>query len=253
MRFRNGVRDGIPVALGYLSVAFAYAIQAVGMGFPPWFPILVSFTNFTGTGQFAGTELIAQGANLAVLAATMLVINIRYTLMSLSLAQKMGTGFPLWQRALLAFGVTDENYAVAMRQPRKLTFAYLAGLMSCSFVGWVGGTAAGAGASALIGRFVGGEWYGILTGALGIALYAMFVAIILPPSRADKRVLLLVVLSVGASCLFAFVPALASLPEGVDIIVCSVVCTSVLSLLFPRREEGEAPAQNGGGEKGGTP
>ena len=183
----------------------------------------------------------------------MLVINIRYTLMSLSLAQKMGTGFPLWQRALLAFGVTDENYAVAMRQPRKLTFAYLAGLMSCSFAGWVGGTAAGAGASALIGRFVGGEWYGVLTGALGIALYAMFVAIILPPSRDDKRVLLLIVLSVGASCLFAFVPALASLPEGVDIIVCSVVCTSVLSLLFPRREEGEAPAQNGGGEKGGTP
>ena len=253
MEFTKGIKDGLPIALGYVPVAFAYAVGAVDRGFPLWFPILISASNFTGTGQFAGTNLIAAGASLAVLFATMLVINIRYTLMSLSLAQKMGTGFPLWQRALLAFGVTDENYAVAMRQPRKLTFAYLAGLMSCSFAGWVGGTAAGAGASALIGQFVGGEWYGILTGALGIALYAMFVAIILPPSRDDKRVLLLVVLSVGASCLFAFVPALAALPEGVDIIVCSVVCTSVLSLLFPRREEGEAPAQNGGGEKGGTP
>lgn len=253
MKFKNGARDGLPIALGYLSVAFAYAVQAAGMGFPPWFPVLVSFTNFTGTGQFAGTELIAQGANFAVLAATMLVINLRYALMSLSLSQKMGDGFPLWQRAVLAFGVTDENYAVAMRQPKKLTFLYLLGLMSCSFAGWVGGTALGAGVSAAIGRLVGGEWYAALMGALGIALYAMFVAIILPPAREDARVLLLVALSVGASCLFAFVPALADLPEGIDIIVCSVACTALLSFLFPRGEGEDglpAPDKTAGGTPG---
>ena len=246
MRFRNGARDGIPGALGYLSVAFAYAIQAVGMGFPPWFPILVSFTNFTGTGQFAGTELIAQGANLAVLAATMLVINIRYTLMSLSLAQKMGTGFPLWQRALLAFGVTDENYAVAMQQPKKLNFSYLMGLMGCSFAGWLGGTALGAGMSELLSALLTGDaaaWYDILMSAFNISLYAMFVAIVIPPARGDKKVLLLVVLSIAGSCLFYFVPALHSLPSGVDIIVVSVVCTAVLAFLFPRKddEDGQTP------------
>lgn len=93
MKFTRGLKDGLPIALGYVSVAFAYAVQAVGQGFPPWFPILISATNFTGTGQFAGTNLIAAGAGIAVLVATMLVINIRYTLMSFALAQKWETAF----------------------------------------------------------------------------------------------------------------------------------------------------------------
>ena len=133
MRFTRGLKDGLPISLGYVPVAFAYAIQAVDKGFPPWFPILVSATNFTGTGQFAGTNLIAAGASLAVLLATMLVINIRYALMSISIAQKLESGFPLWKRLIVAFGVTDENYAVAVRQPHKLSFPYLLGLMGCSF------------------------------------------------------------------------------------------------------------------------
>ena len=243
MKFTRGVRDGIPIALGYVSVAFAYAVQATDTGFPPWFPILVSATNFTGTGQFAGTNLIAEGASLALRFATMLVINIRYTLMSLSLSQKMGKGFPLWQRAIIAFGVTDENFAVAVRQPQQLTFPYLMGLMSCSFAGWLGGTALGAGMSALLAVLLAGEtgaaYYTMLMSALGIALYAMFVAIVVPPSRDDKRVLLLVAMSVAASCLFYFVPVLKDLPAGLEIIVCSVVCTAILSFLFPRDEDAE--------------
>ena len=113
-------------------------------GFPLWFPILVSLTNFTGTGQAAGTDLIAAGAGILELFTTMLIINIRYTVMSLSLSQKMGEGVPLWQRLVVAFGVTDENFAVAVRQPNKLTFPYLSGLIACSFFGWVSGTVLGA-------------------------------------------------------------------------------------------------------------
>ena len=241
MKFTRGLKDGLPIALGYVSVAFAYAVQAVGQGFPPWFPILISATNFTGTGQFAGTNLIAAGAGIAVLVATMLVINIRYTLMSFALAQKMGNGFPLWQRAVLAFGVTDENFAVAIRQPQKLTFPYLIGLMSCSFCGWLGGTALGAGVSELLSASLangaGQAYYDMLMSALSIALYAMFVAIIIPPSRDDIHVLLLVALSVAASCLFYFIPALASLPAGLNIIICSVVCTAVIAYFFPHEEK----------------
>ncbi len=250
MKFTRGLKDGLPIALGYLSVAFAYAVQAVNTGFPFWFPILVSATNFTGTGQFVGTNLIAAGANLTMLAATLLVINIRYTLMSFALAQKLEDGFPLWKRAIIAFGVTDENFAVAVRQPYKLTFPYLLGLMSCSFCGWLGGTALGAGMSELLELLLTGGahvYYEMLMSALGIALYAMFVAIVLPPSREDLHILLLVLLSVAASCVFYFVPALADLPAGLNIILCSVACTAVIAALFPRREE-ETRGQAGGEE-----
>lgn len=250
MRFRRGLKDGLPIALGYMPVAFAYAIRAVDQGFPIWFPILVSGTNFTGTGQFAGTNIIAAGAGWAVLFATMLVINIRYTLMSISVSQKMGEGFPLWQRAVVAFGVTDENYAVAVRQPNKLTFPYLMGLMSCSFCGWLGGTAIGAGLSTLLSHALTGEtgamYYEMIMSAFNISLYAMFVAIIIPPARGDRRVLLLIAMTTALSCVFYFVPLLNKLPSGLDIIICSVVCTAVVSLLFPHASDENAEAGGGG-------
>ncbi len=242
MRFTRGLKDGLPIALGYVPVAFAYAIRAVDQGFPLWFPILVSGTNFTGTGQFAGTNLIAAGAGIAVLLFTMLVINIRYALMSVSISLKLDGHFPLWKRMIVALGVTDENYAVAMRQPKKLNFPYLMGLMGCSYAGWLGGTALGAGLSALLSAVLSGDaaaYYDMIMSAFNVSLYAMFVAIILPPARDDGRVLLLIGMSIAGSCLFYFVPVLHSLPSGVDIIVVSIVCTAVVSLLFPRKEEEE--------------
>ena len=173
----------------------------------------------------------------------MLIINIRYTLMSISLSQKMGKGFPLWQRAAIAFGLTDENYAVAIRQPNKLSFPYLMGLMSCSFAGWIAGTS--------LGALLGDVLPDMVMNALGIALFAMFVAIIIPASREDHRVLLLVVLSTAASCLFYFTPVLNRLSEGWVIIICSIVCTAVVALLFPRKEEGEAQNADPDAEKPG--
>lgn len=243
MKFSRGVKDGLPIALGYLPVSFAYAITALANGFPPWFPVLISLTNFTGTGQVAGTGLIAAGAGVAELLVTMLIINIRYSLMSVSLSQKMGGGFPLWQRALLSFGVTDENYAVCIRQPRKLTFPYMAGLMCCSFSGWLGGTALGALLGNILPDFV--------MSALNIALFAMFVAIIIPASREDARVFLLVALSTAASCLFYFTPVLKELSQGWVIIICAVVCTTAVALLFPVKENAQEQADETGGQGGG--
>ena len=243
MKFTRGLRDGLPIALGYAPVAFSYAVQAAGNGFPFWFPILVSATNFTGTGQFAGTNLIAAGAGFLLLFATMLIINIRYTLMSVSLSQKLGQDFPLWKRAIVAFGVTDENYAVAIRQPQQLTFVYLLGLMGCSFCGWLGGTALGAGTSSLLNTLLVGEtgeaYYTMIMSALNISLFAMFVAIIVPPARGDRKLLLLVALSAAASCVFYFIPALAALPAGLDIIICSLACTAVIAFVFPHAPEDE--------------
>ena len=180
------------------------------------------------------------------IAATMLVINIRYTLMSVSLSQKLDSGVKLWQRSVLALGVTDENYAVAIRSPKRLNFSYLLGLMLCSFCGWVGGTALGA----LLGDILPEA----LMNALGIALFAMFVAIILPAARDDKKVLLLVALSTAASCLFYFTPVLDRLSDGWVIIICSVVCTAAVAFLFPRKEDDaeNAPVSNAAAA-GGAP
>ena len=247
MNFKKGLKDGLPISLGYLSVSFAYAVQAVGQGFPVWFPILISATNFTGTGQFAGTNLIAAGSGILILVATMLVINIRYSLMSLALSQKMGKKFPLWQRAILAFGVTDENFAMASRQQEPLTFSYLAGLMLCSFFGWLGGTVLGALFSGLLASsLTNGEnqiYYNIIMNSLSIALYAMFVAIVIPPARKNIHIFVLIILSVAASCLFFFIPALNNLPAGLEIIICSVSVTAVISFLFPHSEDNEENKQ----------
>lgn len=232
MKFLRGVKDGIPIALGYVSVAFAYGVLAREKNFPLWFPVLVSITNFTGTGQAAGTDLIAAGAHILELFTTMLIINIRYTVMSLSLSQKMGAGFPLWQKLIVAYGVTDENFAVAIRQPQKLTFSYLTGLMSCSFFGWIFGT--------LLGAALGDIFPAALMSAFGIALSAMFVAIIVPPMRGSRSILLLVLISVAASCAFWFIPVLNRIPSGWTIIICSVICTAVISVLFPHVTKDEA-------------
>lgn len=255
MNFVRGLKDGLPIALGYMPVAFAYAIRAISQGFPAWFPILISATNFTGTGQVAGTDLIAAGANIGLLFATMLIINIRYTLMSVSIAQKLEPNFSLWKRAVISFGVTDENYAVAVRQPHKLTFPYLAGLMLCSFCGWLGGTMLGAALSTLLGQLLAGEtgarFYSMIMDAFSISLYAMFIAIIVPPARDDKHVLLLLAITIVLSCIFYFVPVLQELPSGINIIVCSVICTVLLSLLFPHKETEDSMPNESSDDTGG--
>lgn len=228
MKFTRGVKDGIPIALGYLSVSFAYAVLAREKGFPVWFPILVSLTNFTGTGQAVGTDLIALGASFLELFTTMLIINIRYVVMSLSLSQKL-EGFPLWKRFIIAFGVTDEIFGVAIQQPKKLTFKYLLGLIFSSFFGWVFGTA--------LGAVLGNIFPATLMSAFGIALSAMFVAIIIPPAKESKSILILVASSIALSCVFYFVPYLNKVPSGWTIIICSIICTSIISVIFPHTEQ----------------
>ena len=142
MRFKYGCRDGVPIMLGYLTVSFTFGVSCVAKGFAWWMPLLCSFTNFTGTGQFAGMDLIAAGGSVVELIATMLVINARYSLMGISLSQKLEGKTTLLQRLVIAFGLTDENYAVAIRQPRDVSFEYFLGVSLTSFSGWVAGTLA---------------------------------------------------------------------------------------------------------------
>ena len=144
LTFRRGLRDGLPICLGYLSVAFTFGMVVVEGGLPPWVAVLISMTCFTGTGQFAGIALIVSGGMYVEMLVTTFIINIRYLLMSLSLSQKIEKRMNGIERALLSFGNTDEVFAVAMQQEGKVGARYLSGLMLTPYLGWTLGTLLGA-------------------------------------------------------------------------------------------------------------
>lgn len=225
MSFARGLRDGIPICLGYLSVSFSFGILATGGGLPLWITELISLTNLTSAGQFAGTKLILAGGMYAEVVLATLIINLRYMLMSLSLSQKLPPEMPRWKRALLAFANTDEIFAVAMSRPETVTAPYFAGLATLPYLGWATGTLLGGIASSLLPP--------VLAAALNIALYGMFVALVVPPMKQSRPVAFTVLLSVGLSCLFRFTPVLCNLSAGWVIILCTVVSAAVAAWLFP--------------------
>ncbi len=229
MRFKYGCRDGIPIMLGYLTVSFTFGVSCVAKGFVWWMPLLCSVTNFTGTGQFAGMDLIASAGSVAELIATMIVINARYALMGVSLSQKLDGKTRLWQRFVIAFGLTDENYAVAIRKPQDVTFSYFLGVMLTSFAGWVSGTLLGA----LAGNFLPES----LLSAFGIALYGMFIAIVIPPCRTSKAIATVVLTAIAMSCLFYYVPGLNKLSSGWAIIICGIASALIGAVFFPIQPE----------------
>jgi predicted branched-subunit amino acid permease len=232
--FVTGLRHGIPIALGYLSVAFAFGIQALAAGLSPLQALLISMTNVTSAGQLAGIELIAAGSHLTEMALTQLTINLRYALMSISLSQKLDGSMGTLQRMVFAFCNTDEIFAVAVSQPGKLNKAYCYGLMITPWAGWSLGTILGAVAGSLLPMF--------FRTALGIAIYGMFIAIVVPPARDDRHILFCVCLSVALSCLFRFVPFLAGVQTGFVVIICSVAAAALTAALFPLEEMEEAHA-----------
>lgn len=229
LSFYKGFKDGIPVALGYLSVAFAFGMLAVSKNFMPWVPVVISLSNFTGTGQFAGLDLIYAGSACFEVAFTVLIINLRYSLMSLSLSQKLSEDVTLPQRFAIAFGNTDEIYAIAMQQNGLLNYRYMSGLIICAYSGWVGGTALGAVASSIFPQSV--------LGALGIALYAMFIAIIIPPAKKSSPIAKIIIISICMSCMFKYIPAISDLSSGWVIIICGVVSSAVGAVLFPVHDD----------------
>lgn len=229
LKFRQGMKDALPICIGYLSVALAFGVLAVRNGWPLWAPPLISATNLSGTGQFAAIDLLNASATLMEIACATLIINARYFLMSVSLSQKLPSEIKGWQRFIIAFGNTDENYAVAMAKQQPLTFSYMMGVILCSFLGWFFGT--------VIGTFAGNIVPEVLSSAFGISLYAMFLAIIIPPSKESKSVLFTVILSAAVSILIYFLPSLSGLGNGWSIIICGILSAVIAAILFPVKEE----------------
>jgi len=229
LTFRRGFTDALPIMLGYLSVSFAFGMIAHSRGIPLWCTALFSATNLSGTGQFVGIDLISAGTGLIELICTIAVINARYFLMSLSLGQKLPQKITLWQRFIIAFGDTDEIFAIAMMQTEPLTFSYLVGMISSSYIGWVGGSILGAAASGLIPDSV--------LSALGVALYAMFIALVVPPAKSDRKVLIVVLCSVAVSTLLNILPVIKDIGSGWIIIIAGIAASVMGALLFPLKDE----------------
>ena len=228
---RRGLRDGIPIGLGYLSVSFAFGIQAVSLGLSPLQAVLISMTNLTSAGQLAGIGLMAGGASLVEMALAQITINMRYALMSLSLTQRLGADMTGFRRAFFAFGNTDEIFAVASGQKGELNHHYLYALMLAPYLGWSLGTLLGSLAGTLLPVF--------FRDVLGIAIYGMFLAIILPPARSRKSVAAVVLMAACLSLAFRYLPFLRNLSGGYAMIISAVVSAAAAALMFPVGEEDE--------------
>lgn len=229
--FMLGIRDGIPICLGYFSVSVAFGMTAVMAGMPLWAAVLISLTNLTSAGQFAGSNLMIAGGGMAELGLTTLIINMRYFLMSLSVSQKVEEKMTMRQRLAVSFGITDEIFAVSMQHKGELSGVYMAGLILTPVIGWTGGTLAGGAATSLMPE--------VLSSALGIALYGMFIAIIIPPAREERSVLFTVVLAIAASLAFTYLPGLKELTGGWSIIIITILVSGLAAWLFPREEKDE--------------
>ena len=223
--FKTGVRRGVPVGVGYFSVSFGFGAMAAAQGIKALDAALISLTNLTSAGQFAGLTLIVAAASLWEMILTQIVINSRYALMSLALAQKMGARIGLLPRLAIAFINTDEIFALAMAYERPLNTPFLLGLGVTPILGWTGGTLLGALAGSVLPL-------GIRT-ALGVMLYGMFIAIVVPPARNEKPILATVVLALVFSSLFAWVPGLQSVSAGISIVLCTIAAAAVCAAVFP--------------------
>ncbi len=225
--FKKGLYHGIPIALGYLSVSFGFGIMSVRLGLGVLDAVIISLTNLTSAGQAAGVGIIAAGGGLIEMIMTQLVINLRYALMALSLSQKLAEKFNTPRRMIVAFGITDEIFAVSSVQKGKIQPIYMYGLILISAVGWTLGTFLGAAAGNILPQMI--------TDAMGLLLYGMFLAIIIPPAKESKSVLFVVVVAAVISVLFYYVFTFVS--SGFAIIISAVGAALLGAWLFPIPDE----------------
>jgi predicted branched-subunit amino acid permease len=227
--YSRGVRTGLPVGVGYFSVSFGFGAMAAAQGIKALDATIISLSNLTSAGQFAGLTLMVAGATLWEVILTQIVINSRYALMSLALSQRMGSHIGTLPRLLIAFFNTDEIFALAMAEKQPLTVPFLLGLGLTPILGWTAGTLCGALAGSVLPLSI--------RTALGVMLYGMFVAIVVPPAKEEKSVLATVIAALVLSCLFKWLPVLSGVSAGIAIVCCTVLAAAVCAWLFPVEEE----------------
>lgn len=227
----KGLRDGIPIALGYFAVAFTLGIAAKKVGLGAFQAFLASGLTNASAGGYAAFTLIGSGAAYIELAITELIVNARYLLMSCALSQKIAPETPLFHRMLMAFDVTDEIFGISVSVTGTLNPFYNYGAMSVAIPGWAFGT--------LFGVIMGNVLPARLVSALSVGLYGMFSAIIIPPARKNKIIAALVIISMAASLAFSKISLLANVSDGMKIIILTVAISLLAAVLFPVKDEEE--------------
>lgn len=227
--FLLGLKSGIAIALGYFAVSFSFGILAVSQGLSVFEAVIISMTNVTSAGQFAGLTIIGAGGSLFEMAVSQLVINMRYALMSLSLSQKLAPSVNVAKRLIMSFTNTDEIFAVVSGRGVPVTFSFMSGVSIVSWLGWSGGTLVGAAAGEVLPE--------VLCNALGIALYAMLISIVMPVFRDKKSVRCAVVIAAMLSVGFTYLPILKRVSAGFSIVICTVAASLVCALCFPIKED----------------
>ncbi len=225
--FARGLKNGFPICLGYFFVSFGIGIMASRSGMSPWVATLISLTNLTSAGQAAGIGVIAASGSYIEMVLTQLLINCRYSLMGLSLSQNLDKSFTTAHRAAVSFGITDEIFGVASSEKKPLKPSYMYGMIFIATLGWTLGT--------LLGGICGDILPPILTNALGIMLYGMFIAIIIPPVRESLNNLAVVLLAAAVSCVIYF--GLPQISAGFSIIISAVIASVVMAILRPIPDE----------------
>lgn len=229
MDFTKGIRDGIPIALGYFSVSIAFGLMAVEAGCTWVEAMLISLTNLTSAGQFAGVTVLAHMGTYIEMALTQLVINSRYALMGISLSQKVNARFKGLWRVILGFAITDEIFAVAIGQEGEISRRYFAGLAIIPIIGWTSGT--------IVGAVLGNIMPEIITSALGVALYGMFIAVVVPKACENIHVLAVVIIAVAISVALRYIPVFSGISAGFAIIICAVITSAAGAVFFPVKED----------------
>ncbi len=223
--FSHGIKDGLPICFGYLAVSFTFGIFAVASGLSVLETLLISLTNLTSAGQLAAVPIIAGGGLLFELAISQLVINLRYALMSLTLSQRLSREIKMYDRFIISFANTDEIFAVSTSKPFLVSKRYIYGLILTPFLGWGLGT--------LLGAVLGDVLPSDVVSALQLAIYGMFVAIVVPAVKAEKSTALCVVIAILFSTIFYFTPVLNTVPGGFVIIICAVLASAIMAIIKP--------------------
>jgi len=223
--YKRGLKDGIPIFLGYLSASFAFGIFAVNSGLYIFEAVMISMTNLTSAGQLAGIPIIVSGGTLIEMALTQFIINLRYSLMSITLSQKLSFKLNGLDRAIMGFFITDEIFGVASSQPGLLGKKYFLGLSTMPYIGWAVGT--------LLGAVAGNTLPHIVVTALGVSIYGMFVAILIPQAKCKKPIAFCMLMAVAVGCVLRYVPIFSGISEGFVIIISAVSSSVLFAIISP--------------------
>ena len=232
--FAQGMRDGIPIGLGYFAVAFSLGITAKAIGLHPLTCMITSVLCHASAGEYAVYSMIGAAATYAEMAIMVLIANARYLLMSCAMSQRMHPQLSFFHRLFMGFGITDELFGISIARPGHLNPNYMYGGMLISIPMWALGSA--------IGCFSGGVLPDRAVSALSVALFGMFLAIIIPPAAKDKVIAVLIVVCFAASYVFTKLSVFDGISSGTKTIILTVVISAAAALLFPHKEDDEETA-----------